>query len=645
MKQAQVTVFLSLTLTLMISILFSFLESARTAALKVYWETACRSSVESAFAEYQGELMEEYQLLARYDPGDGIAQDIEEYLSYYGDPDRQLLTDGGFWLSFTAENIEIPEKSHLLEESGRVFYKNLEAGMKYRAVGNLIQLAGERLDIWNQAKRLAACLGGLYEKVSGLIPLEEICRSTSQCIEAAGEAKRSLAEKKDALEEAERNLAQIQDAEDTVHKEELVNLCQKVYENCYGEWRNEAENLLQVLEEICGNGKRYQEESVKLSKELKDAVQEAVSQGETLSGTFQAIVEEQTKTAEEYLKGSKERVEKMEAAVNAAAGQRELLKLWMDEGQERDGIWQEIPNGLNLGETAEDPEKKAQGEAVLNQGESLSGEGLMALLLPEGSILPARVMEDEDIPSGCAYHDGRGEYTLWERGILTEYGAETLSHFTKEGKTDCDLEYICGSKTSDWECLKETAAQLTAAREGLNLAAILTMPDKCREAELIAQAMVGFTGFVPAVLLVKYLILSAWALCESAADVRHLLDGGKVPLMKGREDWKLELSSLLNPQEWRREKEEKGLSYDWYLRLLLLLKDPETLCYRIMDVIQWRMRRLDSEFSLENCVTDASIVLTGSQGKMFYSPFIPADRYSTCCEIEWDYAAGGILTE
>lgn len=51
---------------------------------------------------------------------------------------------------------------------------------------------------------------------------------------------------------------------------------------------------------------------------------------------------------------------------------------------------------------------------------------------------------------------------------------------------------------------------------------------------------------LPLVEVVAVLVMGVWALGEAIADVKALYAGGKVPLVKRKEDWKLSLDQLLD---------------------------------------------------------------------------------------------------
>ena len=99
----------------------------------------------------------------------------------------------------------------------------------------------------------------------------------------------------------------------------------------------------------------------------------------------------------------------------------------------------------------------------------------------------------------------------------------------------------------------------------------------------------------------------AWAYGEGLADLRTLVAGRKVPLVKSKETWKLKLSELLNIGEQGiqdvDQDTEEGLTYRDYLKGLLILQDNLDLkadnCVMRMEIeSKCRLRRgVQYEFS------------------------------------------------
>ena len=77
-------------------------------------------------------------------------------------------------------------------------------------------------------------------------------------------------------------------------------------------------------------------------------------------------------------------------------------------------------------------------------------------------------------------------------------------------------------------------------------------------------------------------------------DLRALLKGSKVPLVKTEESWQLSLANLMklggteDPGDGKDGK--TGLDYRAYLRILLLLESKEDLSIRALDLIEENLK-------------------------------------------------------
>ena len=73
-------------------------------------------------------------------------------------------------------------------------------------------------------------------------------------------------------------------------------------------------------------------------------------------------------------------------------------------------------------------------------------------------------------------------------------------------------------------------------------------------------------------------------------DLRSLLAGNRVPLIKSKESWQLSLSSLLTLGTEEDQNEgmdtEGGLLYREYLRMLLFLEKQESCAVRALGIIE-----------------------------------------------------------
>ena len=90
---------------------------------------------------------------------------------------------------------------------------------------------------------------------------------------------------------------------------------------------------------------------------------------------------------------------------------------------------------------------------------------------------------------------------------------------------------------------------------------------------------------------------------ESILDVRCLLSGGKIPLVKQITDWKSDVSlggEVLKEKKEQAQNQEQGLDYREYLQVLLLLVPEDILVLRAMDVIEHNIRQENPFFRMNH---------------------------------------------
>lgn len=279
-------------------------------------------------------------------------------------------------------------------------------------------------------------------------------------------------------------------------------------------------------------------------------------------------------------------------------------------------------------------EEKRQYEDVLEESwldkiEKLKEDGWLNFVLPFDQAASGYVVTSSDLPSKWRtvnftwYHSAIGE--IEENFLFTEYLLEHCRCFTSAQKTKgmaYELEYVLNGKTSDKENLKETVNSLLLLREGLNLFSALTDSSLSSQAEAAATALVGWTGVYPAVKLTQFAMMAGWSFAESIIDVRTLLSGGNIPIIKTAESWTLSLSQIadfLDGDLFLTAKEQDGLAYDAYLRLLLYAQGRSDRRYYTMDVIQLRMRETNAQFSMIDCLGAVEVYAKMTASPIFYS--------------------------
>jgi len=250
-------------------------------------------------------------------------------------------------------------------------------------------------------------------------------------------------------------------------------------------------------------------------------------------------------------------------------------------------------------------------DAVLQENplewlKSIKKKGILAVVAPEKE-LSADQMDLSDCLDRRVRHQGNWEqkegggeldrvlFQLYCKGHFTDVTQKKI-----EGNTlNYEMEYLIGGKSSDIENLKVTVNRLLLLREGINLLYLETHPEKSQQAMQVALTLTSVVANPELAEPVKQAILAAWAYAESISDVRILLNGGKVSLVKTDAEWHTDLqhlgSSLQNTEGGQNR---NGLSYAGYLQILLRTVPEKKLVFRSMDLIEHNLNiRMDEMVS------------------------------------------------
>ncbi len=318
------------------------------------------------------------------------------------------------------------------------------------------------------------------------------------------------------------------------------------------------------------------------------------------------------------------------------SGAAELLKQKLGagekiakEGEELDEKWESAKDAMVQAEDLKEESTNLQEVPEMNPQDPVPDQTNLpdnpiesVDLLKKSAILAVVVENPSEISNKCislsntlSHRDiSVGNQGVSENGVLDklwflQYLDTYFSCKTGVGKLgssehalDYELEYCVSGKSSDQENLEKAVHKLLLVREAGNFTTILQDGKKRALAMEIATAAVGFTGIVPLIQAVQIGILLAWSYLESILDVRCLLSGGSVALVKSVTDWKSDVS--LGEEGLKQQKEEEGqdegLNYREYLQLLLLLVQEESLVCRAMDVMEQNIRLKKPAFRMDH---------------------------------------------
>ncbi len=271
----------------------------------------------------------------------------------------------------------------------------------------------------------------------------------------------------------------------------------------------------------------------------------------------------------------------------------------------------------------------------------LLSEGLLPLVLPEGKNISEQAVnivygkkdgtKEKKIDffrkdSVAEYLSTNGKKTagknLATEGLAAAYAAEVFQDAVGQRYKDgvqYEMEYLIAGKATDTENLKSVVHRLMAIRFGLNYAYLLSDGGKQAQAYALAVQIGTIASAVPAVVEgIKMLIMAAWAYGEAVIDLRGLLKGNKIPLIKKEENWQLSLHNLAKLSA-ETKSDQSGISYQDYLKILLLLQSDQKEKYmRMMDLMEQRIQIKQPDFVLQECYFSYQMTVESKIRSLFF---------------------------
>lgn len=258
------------------------------------------------------------------------------------------------------------------------------------------------------------------------------------------------------------------------------------------------------------------------------------------------------------------------------------------------------------------------------------GKGILALVTKKDAVISNETIAKENYIScrkrstGCGLLERQGcgsaDSLFFQGYILDKYGSYVNQ--LDKSRLKYQIEYILAGKENDTDNLKWVVNRLLLIRETANVVYLFSNEAKMAEAEALALTLSAVIQLPELAELVKVAILFAWAYAESVYDVKQLLAGNRVPLIKTDETWHFGLEGMLSYEEGLEDSTEQnfiteGISYEDYLMILLTCMDEETKVFRAMDLIEMDIRKTagNENFRMDGCVD--YIEATGSISSQF----------------------------
>ncbi|SHJ43650.1 DUF5702 domain-containing protein [Parasporobacterium paucivorans] len=632
--RGSITIFMSLIFTVILSLFCTLIESGRIMAMEAKLTGITRMGMDSAFAGYASPLFEDYGVLFLWTGDRDFSEIVEEYISWNLDMDKGVLPRNTDLYRMKLQSLELTEIKRATDDSGGIFAGQVKEYMKYAALEgaadelmNQAELLGQGTGLINICKKIKE-IGEVFEKTEEKI--SGVREALDKIQNIRGNPEEALSGMKDLLEVMEVRIAggediavQLDDyrqraaqlvamADDCTQKLKEVEEKIDEYEDSMSEIREKAVRMEKELQE---------EDGQEANSLLQEEVRSLTGQGEDYYG-----MSSKRETVERYL-------EKMdtirEILANARMPDMDNLESCQDELEIVRKTFQDFTFGELQMETVSEGSHE-EGESLLAYVKRMREEGILGLVLENPGEVSGERIAGENLPSAGGTTEVEETKSLINKAVdrlvysryLTDHFG-TYAHPKEETALRYELEYILGGGTTDKENLAAAADKLLLIREGCNMLSLLKDKTKRDEAYQMATILAGFTGMPALVTITWFVILGAWAYAESILDVKSLLKGEKITVIKNEDQWNLSLEGVISAGSQKgavNSVQENGMDYEQYLQIMLLMQSSQQQYFRTMDVIQINLcKRYNPDFRINECICSAEISTGFSARQLFIS--------------------------
>ena len=159
MRRGYITVFLSLSLTLILSLVFTVIEGARISAIRMKFECVADIGMNSVLAEYHRELLKQYELLfvdMSYGGSHPEIENTEAHLRNYMQNNLQTAGEKGLFggkdfLAMDVGMAEIEEYSIASDDNGAVLKRQVMDYMNDYPLGAILEHINVNIGLLEQS--------------------------------------------------------------------------------------------------------------------------------------------------------------------------------------------------------------------------------------------------------------------------------------------------------------------------------------------------------------------------------------------------------------------------------------------------------------------------------------------------------------
>lgn len=593
--KASVTIFLSLVITVVIVVVCTVIESARISVSQMEGKAATYMAVESVFAGYGKQLYQDYGILLAWEQ-EPLGNQVTRYMQ-----DNINMADLDFknydFSNMEIESVNILKQKYATDKEGDLFVKQVVDYAKYivgiDAVNKLISDSEEEnnnKETCNEIKENSNVTNIANDVSKEMIGIVEKINTQIDELKKTEKLKGKMSAVFQKFDDLKANItANItgQNQNQNIHNKKV-----KKFWNKYKKLKSVLKIEDTLISKTLTDMDTYVEKKNAIEKEM--------------NGDFSGY-EDYIESDRESLKVIKESIEEILTASNVDADINqsnisEIEKMLDKVKSIEKSLW-----NLKKGNSNDDAKEEKN---LYERAKSLISDGVLGIVLEDVNNISTMQIRNLNLPTTLET-DGNKKADLIKditnKGIFVKYIELYFNNYAKiseYGNDDTalkyEMEYILNGNLNDKDNLTETIKKLVEVRNLSNGAYLITDGEKMQEITTLAETVATAIGMPFLTPVAQAVIIEAWALTEAVIDVRQLLNGEKVPIVKNSENWNSSIKNIGTFEDGR--KNNTGLTYTQYLQTMIMTQKTKNTVFRTMDLVQVNMqKRYNKDFLISEC--------------------------------------------
>lgn len=625
MKKGSITVFLSLVMFCLLELFMVLLEGGRVEVMEYRAKEMGQVSLDSAFAGFVRPVFDRYGIFIYWGQCENLEKEINTYI-VNNLPDQGDRINDFFKMESTG--VKVTEYTNITNENGEEMAKQAQEVMKYSLGGKAAEKLLEQCTKLQKGKDTQELFEEIEQEGENIVSVQEELSKVYNCVNKISSLKSNPRETAEdlllILKKEKNNLAV------SLRVEKQITRAYKKLKKSWAEHNKACENLNKAIQNYNKKEHELKKSVSQLENRLKEEGKTYRAQGlweEYVLTQADIQVDRDNNAVGGNKNDSRKEIDNLEKQAQEYMKNLESCRQFLENDAQKeiylqyDNYYQSVKfmceELSDFEQTIPTMEKKQSNDELKGFQRLLKNikKCGLSLVVTDTKQISSKEASMKNLPSYTEkYKKGNRKIDI-QKIVFGQYCIEHFGNYTEQQKNTVlsyELEYLLGGKASDQENLEWVVRALLPIRAGFNALHILKSPKKMGEAGVLAVSLCGWTGIPGLSTLTKYILIQVWAYGESVIDVRDLLEGKKVPMLKTEGQWTLGLSGIkgISGKTKSCNAGDRGLNYKSYIRFLLAIQQKGIQYYRCMDLIQMNINKMESSFLMKHGIVYAKATVS-----------------------------------